>query len=262
MAVMRNETLARLRRGELATSFNISKLRSVETPQIAKACGFHWIFIDLEHSAMDLDQASQISMAALPTGITSIVRVPLGDRNLAARVLDGGAQGVIFPHVDSAEEARALVQACRFPPVGTRSMTYGGPQLEYEALPPKTTMPLLDAETMIVVMVETPEAVENVAAMAAVEGVDGILVGGQDLSATMGIPGEVGHPDFVAALERVIAAARGAGKFAGLGGVYQEDLMARYVQMGVRFLFGGADMSFMMAAARKRSAFLNGLPLD
>ena len=122
MAVMRNETLARLRRGELATSFNISKLRSVETPQIAKACGFHWIFIDLEHSAMDLDQASQISMAALPTGITAIVRVPLGDRNLAARILDGGAQGVIFPHVDSAEEARALVRACRFPPVGTRSM--------------------------------------------------------------------------------------------------------------------------------------------
>ena len=95
MAIVENAVKKRLQQGKIAASFNVSRLRTVEIPQIAKATGFHWIFIDLEHSTMDMDMAGQVSAVALPTGVTPIVRVPEGDVNRATRVLDAGAQGIV-----------------------------------------------------------------------------------------------------------------------------------------------------------------------
>jgi 2-keto-3-deoxy-L-rhamnonate aldolase RhmA len=259
MAIVENAVKRRLQAGQLAASFNLSRLRTVEAPQIAKACGFHWLFIDLEHSTMDLDTAGQICAASLPVGISPIVRVPEGDTNRAARILDAGAQGVIFPHVQNAEEAGAFNAACRFPPEGVRSMTYGGPMLEYEALPPEEATAGGNAETLVVMMIETPEAVENAAEIAAVDGVDVLLVGGSDLSTTMGIPGQYSNPDFLAAIDTVIAAARDAGKHPGLGGVYDESILPDFVARGMRFFLGGADMSFILAGGKARGAFFNGL---
>lgn len=259
MAVVKNAVMERLGQGKIAASFNVSRLRTVEIPQIAKACGFHWVFIDLEHSTMDLDVAGQICAAALPTGITPIVRVPEGDVNRAARILDAGAQGVIFPHVQNADEARAFTAACRFPPTGTRSLIYGGPQLEYENLPPDEVMAGINNETLVVMMIETPEAVENAAQIAGVDGVDLLLVGGSDLSATMGIPGQFSHPDFLAAIDKVIAAATTLGKWPGLGGIYDEAILPGFAQRGMRFFLGGADMSFILAGGKARGAFFNSL---
>ncbi len=259
MAVVKNSVKQRLRDGKIAASFNVSRLRTVEVPQIAKACGFHWLFIDLEHSTMDLDTAGQIAAASLPVGIAPIVRVPEGDVNRAARILDAGAQGIIFPHVQNADEAKAFTAACRFPPIGIRSMTYGGPQLEYEAVPAAEAMEGGNTETLVVMMIETPEAVKNAAEIAAVEGVDVLLVGGSDLSTTMGISGQSTHPDFLEAIDTVIAAAHGAGKWAGLGGVYDEKILPDFVARGMRFFLGGADMSFVLAGGRARGAFFNNL---
>ncbi|MFP6706958.1 MAG: aldolase/citrate lyase family protein [Alphaproteobacteria bacterium] len=259
MAIVKNAVMERLGAGKIAASFNVSRLRTVEIPQIARACGFHWIFIDLEHSTMDLDMAGQICAAALPTAVTPIVRVPEGDVNRAARILDAGAQGVIFPHVQNAVEARAFTAACRFPPIGTRSLIYGGPQLEYENLPPGEVMAGINGETLVVMMIETPEAVANAAEIAAVDGVDLLLVGGSDLSATMGIAGQFSHPDFLAAIDTVIAAAKGAGKWPGLGGIYDEAILPDFADRGMRFFLGGADMSFILAGGKSRGAFFNGL---
>ena len=259
MAIVENAVKKRLQSGQICASFNLSRLRTVEVPQIAKACGFHWLFIDLEHSTMDLDTAGQICAASLPVGISPIVRVPEGDTNRAARILDAGAQGIIFPHVQNAEEARAFNSACRFPPLGVRSMTYGGPQLEYEAVPPKEATEGGNQETLVVMMIETPEAVENAGEIAAVDGVDVLLVGGSDLSTTMGIPGESTNPKFLAAIDKVIAAAHGAGKHAGLGGVYDEKILPDFAARGMRFFLGGADMSFILAGGKSRGAFFNSL---
>ena len=213
MAIVLNTVKKRLKMGKISASFNVSRLRTPEIPQIAKACGFHWIFIDLEHSTMDLDTAGQICAVALPTGISALVRVPSGDVNRAARILDAGAQGVIFPHVQNADEARKYVNACRFPPKGSRSLTYGGPQLEYETLPATEVMEGLNQETLIVMMIETPEAVENATSIAGVDGVDILLVGGSDLSATMGIPGQFQSPKFVEAISSVAEATLSGSKW-------------------------------------------------
>ena len=249
--------LRRLQAGSIAASFNVSRLRTVEAALLAKACGFHWLFVDLEHSTADLDLASQLCISALPTGVTPVVRVPEGDVNLATRILDGGAQGVIFPHVDAAEEAARLVRACRYPPRGIRSFTFPGPQLGYQPMAVDEAMRVVDGETLIITMIETPTAIENAGAIAAVNGVDALLIGGQDLCATMGIPGQTGHPRFIDAVGRIVDAAQAAGKWPGLGGVYDEGLLAKFVERGVRFFLGGADIAFLMNGARIRGTFFN-----
>lgn len=259
MAIVKNSVKQRLQAGKLAAAFNVSRLRTVELPQIAKACGFHWLFIDLEHSTMDLDLAGQVSAAALPTGITPIVRVPEGDVTRAARILDAGAQGVIFPHVQNGDEARAYTRACRFPPIGSRSIIYGGPQLEYENMPPDEVMAGVNDETLVIMMVETPEAVENAADIAGVDGVDIVLIGGSDLSATMGIPGQFQNPLFLDAVGSVIDAVKAAGKWPGLGGIYDEAILPGFAERGMRFFLGGADMSFILAGGRSRGKFFNDL---
>jgi 2-keto-3-deoxy-L-rhamnonate aldolase RhmA len=259
VAIVINKVKQRIEQGKIAVAFNVSRLRTVEIPQIAEACGFHWVFIDLEHSTMDLDLAGQICAASLPTGVTSIVRVPEGDTTRAARILDAGAQGVIFPHVENADEARAFAQTCRFPPTGSRSIIYGGPQLEYENLPAEEVMAGVNRETLVIMMIETPESVESAADIAAVEGVDGLLVGGSDLSATMGIPGQFQHPDFIDAVGRVIDAAKGASKFPGLGGIYDEAILPSFAERGMQFFLGGSDVSFILAGAKTRGTFFNDL---
>ena len=259
MAIVLNTVKKRLKMGKIAASFNVSRLRTPEIPQIAKACGFHWIFIDLEHSTMDLDTAGQICATALPTGISALVRVPSGDVNRAARILDAGAQGVIFPHVQNADEARKYVDACRFPPKGSRSLTYGGPQLEYETLPATEVMEGLNQETLIVMMIETPEAVENATSIAGVDGVDILLVGGSDLSATMGIPGQFQSPKFVEAISSVAKATLSVSKWPGLGGVYDETILPSFAKLGICFFLGGSDLSFILAGARARGDFFNNL---
>ena len=117
----------------------------------------------------------------------------------------------------------------------------------------------INGETLVVMMIETPEAVANAAEIAAVDGVDLLLVGGSDLSATMGIAGQFSNPEFLTAIDTVIAAAKGAGKWPGLGGIYDEAILPDFADRGMRFFLGGVDMSFILAGGKSRGAFFNGL---
>ena len=112
---------------------------------------------------------------------------------------------------------------------------------------------------MVVIMLETPTAIDNAEAIAAVDGVDVLLIGTNDLCAEMGIPGEFGHEKVAAAYDAALAAAKKHGKHVGLGGIYDEGLVTKFVAKGVRFILGGADLGFVMAAASARSAFLRSL---
>lgn len=259
MPVIENTMKTKLEAGKPVYSFNVSLTRTVATPGIAKACGFDWLFIDAEHSTMDFDTMSAICLAALPLGITPIVRVTGHESFHATRMLDGGAMGVIVPHVDTPEQAARVVRNCKFPPMGERSMTAPAPQLGFEAMPASDAITVLNETTFVAVMVETPEALENVDALAAVPGVDSLLIGSNDLSATMGIPGELGHERMAKAYERVIAACEKHGKHAGMGGVYDHALMEKYIGMGARFCQGGGDTAFLISAGKERMAFLDSL---
>ena len=113
----------RLEAGELAIGVGLRQARTVDIGKAMKTCGFDWLFIDMEHNAMDVDMAVQISVAAQDAGITPIVRVPGYQHFHATRVLDGGAQGIVVPHVDTVEVAAQMVANTKYPPLGQRSVT-------------------------------------------------------------------------------------------------------------------------------------------
>lgn len=261
MAIVENTTKKKLEAGQMAIAFSVVHWRMANVAGIAKECGYDWLFIDMEHNTMDVDAAVQISVAALPTGITPIVRVPAHEHFHATRVLDGGAQGVVVPHVNTVEQARRVVENCKYPPIGHRSLTAPMPQLGFRTMPVADAIEALNRNTLVVAMLETPQAVDNADAIAAVEGIDALLIGTNDLAAEMGIPGQFGHARIEAAYAAMIAATRKHGKFAGMGGVYDHALMEKFIRMGVRLLLGGGDVAFMMAAARTRSDFLKSLKL-
>ena len=115
MTAVPNHTLRQLRAGKLAIGLGLRQARTVDTAQIAKTAGFDWLFIDCEHNSMDTDIAAQIAAASLAVGVTPLVRVAGLEHWLASRMLDNGAQGIVFPHVDSSEEAQRAANSCRFP---------------------------------------------------------------------------------------------------------------------------------------------------
>ena len=256
-----NTALERLRAGELALGVGLRQARTVDIGKIMKTCGFDWLFVDMEHGSLDVDTAVQICVAAQDAGITPIVRVPGFQHFHATRVLDGGAQGIVVPHVDTPEVAAQMVSNCRYPPVGHRSVVGALPQIDFAARPLGEATREINAATLVVVMIETPAAVGNAEAIAAVEGVDALLVGTNDLCMEMGIPGQVDAPQVAEAQQRVVDACRAHGKYPGMGGVYEPSLMTRYIEMGMRLILSGSDLSFMMAGAKERAALLRGIAL-
>ena len=133
--VVRNAVKEKLARNEVVASMVVRLVRGVEIAQIAKTAGFDMLYIDLEHSSFSLDTAGQICLAALGIGITPMVRVPANTPDYISRVLDGGALGVIAPDVGSAEEARAVVKAAKYPPLGERGAGGVLPHLQYRCVP-------------------------------------------------------------------------------------------------------------------------------
>jgi 4-hydroxy-2-oxoheptanedioate aldolase len=252
----RNPARERLTKGELALGIGLRQARTVDVAMAMASCGYDWLFIDLEHGTMPLDAAVQISVAALSAGITPLVRVPSRRYSLATRALDGGALGIVMPHVDTAEEARAVVDQLKYPPLGHRSVAGGMPYFGFRPVPMAEATATMNAEALVVVMLETPQAIANADAIAAVEGVDVLLVGTNDLTMEMGFTGQLGHPEVARAYEQVIAACRKHGKWPGMGGVYVEDLMAKYIALGMRMILSGNDLSMLMAGATQRAKFL------
>jgi len=261
MSVYPNHTKRRLAEGKLALGMGLRLSRSVDIATIGKTCGYDWLFIDMEHSSMDLDTAAQIAMASLPVGITPIVRVPGKEHHHASRILDAGAQGIVVPHVDSVEEAERAVAYCKYPPLGKRSAMGALPQFAYHGVPVAEALPVANQETLVIVMLETPDAIAKAEAIAAVPGLDVVLIGTNDLCAEMGIPGEFDDKRVEDAYRTVIAACRKHGKHPGMGGVYEPRLMEKYIGYGMRFILSGGDLSFLMAGARERANLLHGLKL-
>jgi 2-keto-3-deoxy-L-rhamnonate aldolase RhmA len=251
-AVLQNAARERLERGELALGVILRQARTVDIAPAMKACGYDWLFLDLEHNSMDLDTAVQIAVAALAAGIAPVARVPAGQLWLATRFLDGGGLGIVVPHVDTPEEARRIAEALRYPPVGHRSVAGGLPHFGYQKVGLAETCSAINEATFLVVMLDNPTAIANADAIAAVRGIDSLLIGTNDLAMELGIPGSFADDRIAAAYEKVCTACRAHGKFAGVGGIAEEELLRRYIRMGVRVVLPGSDLSFLMTAASER----------
>jgi 4-hydroxy-2-oxoheptanedioate aldolase len=260
--ILRNPMKEKLARGEVVASMIVRLVRSVEIVRLAKAAGFDSIYVDLEHNSFSLDTAGQICIAALDAGLTPLVRVPSCAPEIISRVLDGGALGIIAPHVHSADDARAVVRAAKLPPHGERSFGGPMPHLNYRNLPPVESNAALNQGTSVVLMLETAAALESVEEIIAVEGVDMLMIGTNDLCSELGITGQYGHPLIRGAYQRAIDAARAHGKHIGIGGLgSRPDLVADFVRMGARYVSTGADLGFLLQEATARAKAVHDITL-
>ena len=260
--MVRNAVKEKLARGEVVASMTVRIVPGVEIVRIAKSAGFDTLYIDLEHSSFSMRTASQISMMALEAGIPAFVRVPANTPEYISRVLDGGALGVIAPGVRSAQEARGVVAASKYPPLGSRGLSPGLPHLEFRSVPATDALPAMNAATMVIVQFESAAALAAMEEIVAVEGIDMVLIGTNDLLADLGLPGQYDHPKLHEAYERTVAACRKRGKHVGVGGLgTRPDLVEKFVRLGARYVSTGTDLAFLVAECARRAKQVKELKL-
>ena len=252
--VIRNVVKEKLARDEVVASMSIRLVRGIEIARMAATAGFDMIYVDLEHSTLTLEATGQICQAALSAGVTPMVRVPANTPEYIQRVLDAGALGIIAPGVRSAEEARAVVAAAKYAPLGERGAGGALPHLEFRPFPAAEANAALNDATMVIVQCESAEAVEKADEIASVEGVDMVLIGVNDLLADLGLAGQFEHPKVRDAYARAIAACRRYGKHVGVGGLSaRPKLAAEFIAMGARLLSTGTDIQFLSAAMAEKA---------
>src|SRR6266567_3974741 len=252
--LLRNSVKDKLARDQVVASMIVRLVRSVEIAQIAKTAGFDSFYIDMEHNSFSFDTAGQLCMAGLAAGIAPFIRVPSIASHHISRALDGGALGVIAPHIHSARDAEAIVRAAKFAPLGDRSIAGGLPHLQFRTFSTEETINALNATTMVVIMIETAEALAEIDEIARVEGVDLLLIGTNDLCSSLGIPGQLDHEKVRSAYAKAIEACRRHGKHLGVGGLSsQPSLTAEFVKMGARYVSTGTDLAFLLGAATAKA---------
>ena len=188
------------------------------TPGIAQLCksaGADFVLYDMEHSGADFETIKQQCSYCRALEIAPLVRVPVTEYSLITRTLDVGAHGIMLPMVESVEQAAYAVACTRYPPQGRRGAAFGVAHDDYRPGPPVDKIAAATARTCVIALIETPAGVAAVDRIAAVPGIDVIWVGHFDLTNFMGIPGQFEHPDYLAAIDRVLRAARANGKPAG-----------------------------------------------
>ena len=258
---MRSNTVkAALRRGE-ATVGSWLTVGDVAATRVLARAGFHWLTVDLEHAAIDWSRAAALFGAIADAGCTPLARVPAGKHDHIKRVLDAGAHGVVAPMIDTVEQARGVIAACKYPPEGTRSVGGSLHAVNYDA-PAGEYFRRANSEVLVVLQTESPRGVDNAPEIYSLPGVDAVFVGPNDLRAQMRTPapgsaaGQAFEPPwtdptpeaFEAMLTRIREAGDAAGVPVGLHVQTAEDVRRRREE-GWRFIAYASDLGLMVRAA-------------
>ena len=254
--------LRRPRKNELLARCSFGSWITIPHPSVAELlvrAGFDWLTVDLEHSAITLESAAELIRTIDLAGLSPFVRVGSHDANVIKRVMDAGAHGIIASTVNTPEQAAAIVAAVKYPPVGTRGVGLSRAQGYADEFDDHYRW--LNEESIVFVQIEHIEAVRNIDAILRVPGVDGFFIGPYDLSASLGIPGNLTHPKMVAALAEVQRARESAGT---VGGVHVVQPVSADVRQkmadGYRFIAYGIDYLFMLNHARQGLAEIRRAP--
>ncbi len=210
-----NRVKQTLSSGGTALGTMVFEFSSTGIARIAATAGVDFVIFDLEHTGWSLETLRMLLATARAPEVTPLVRVPASQYHFVARVLDLGALGFMAPMVESEEQARQLVQFAKYPPIGRRGCAFGIAHDDYTAGDSKAKMLAANQETMIIAQIETAAGLESVEAIAAVPGIDVLWIGHNDLTASLGIPGEFTHPRYLSAVDRVLAACGKNHKAAG-----------------------------------------------
>lgn len=251
-----NPLVRKLVAGDSALCLAVRVMRLPHIAHMAKAAGFDALYVDMEHSMVGIETTSNLCIAAWDIGVAPLVRVPSHDAHTVSRVLDGGAAGIIVPHIETAAEAAAVVNAALFPPLGKRSVAGSGVVMGYTAYPPEEICHRLNQRTLIVAMLESEGGIANADAIAAVPGIDMLLIGTNDLCAELGVHGQHEHPKIRAAYETVAKACKKHRLPLGIGGIKTGPLLPELYDLGARFLLARTDEALLLAAAKDETKAL------
>lgn len=236
----------RVMAGEVVLGTMVFEFFSPGIAQIMKLAGCEYIIYDMEHTGLGFETVKAQVAACRGLGVAPMARVPRSDYAYLARALDIGCEGVMVPMVNTADEARSVVEACRYPPVGRRGAAFGFAHDHYEAGSPVDKIKFANKRNLVIAQIETEHGLENVEEIAAVEGIDVLWVGHFDLTNFLGIPGEFDNKIYRDALKRVVKAGRKHGK--GLGFMASDETWAReYKRHGFNMLAAGTDQGLLMS---------------
>ena len=219
------------------------------------AGGSEFVFLDTEHSGLDIGALKSTLQYLEAASIPTLVRPPGRSYENIARALDAGAEGLILPMVASGDEARRIVQCAKYTPMGARGVALGIAHDRYAPGSVKEKLAAANQRTVLFALVETREGVENVEAIASVEGIDGLWIGHLDLSSSLGIPGQFEHPDYIGAVDRIAKAASDNGKSLGRMAESAEEGAKLYAR-GHDFIAIGTDTQLYVNALRSELAAL------
>lgn len=239
---MRNKLKDKLKAGEQT----LGVWMGIPSPDVTLALtqmGFDWFLYDNEHSALNEQITQDLMMVTRGTGIVPLVRVAWNDPVLIKRALDIGAYGVIIPWVNSKEEAIQAVQACKYPPEGIRGV---GPRIA--AMGDSDYLTTANEEVLVIIQIETTEAVKNVDAIFSVKGIDGFFIGPADLSTSLGVMGKYNAPKLIQAIDKILTAGKKAGISSGIYGMGLKDVKQRLKQ-GFQFISIASDITLLRQGA-------------
>lgn len=237
--------------GGVAVGLNVRLSHSAEVARIARRSGYSFLYIDAQHAPFNLETMAGIAHTSLACDVAPIVRVRSWDDPNISVLLDSGVTGIVVPDTETAAQARAVVRKCKFTPVGERSL--GGQDIHYDYGPAPAAQVMVEenAAVLVILMVESVAGLNAVEDLAAVPGVDGIYLGGNDMLASMGKSGAYDDPEIYEALDQVVAAARTNGLFVGCGGLMGPTRQAEVIRRGVQFITTTSDLGALASGAAR-----------
>lgn len=250
-----NPLKEKLARGERVFGSMVFEFTAPGLPAIAKAAGADYLLYDMEHSGLSLEQIKAQIAAARGLDLPVLVRPPAKQYHLASLPLDLGAMGLMFPMVETAEEAKELVSWTRYPPRGVRGGAFGISHDDFAAGDVREKIRTAEERTLVLALIETATGLENVEEILAVEGLDAVHVGQFDLSLSLGQPGEIAHPEIGAGIDRIAQAAAAAGKPAACM-VPDVETGRAWMARGYSMLSYSADVWLLQESLRRGIAAL------
>lgn len=243
-----NRAKAALKEGKLLTGTMLADIRQPSIMQILVNAGFDYVIIDNEHGAFSIESIADLSRMARILGLTPVVRIPDLAYPYVAQSLDAGAQGIMLPRVTHPDQVYQILEIMKYPPVGKRGAAMSRGQSDFRAGPLAENLAHANAQSMLLIQIETKESVDHLDEIAAIEGVDVLFVGPTDLSISYGIPGQPDHPDLAVTIEQVIASC----KANGIATAIQANDLAyarKWVEKGMQVISYSSEIGILTAGA-------------
>ncbi len=248
----------KLRNGELVVGTMISEVRNPNLAYMLAQCGFDYFILDNEHGTFSSETVTNMIAAARGANISVIVRIPEITRENIMKPLDSGAAGLMVPQVDTADQAKEIIQHAKYPPAGNRGVGLRRAHSLYGRVKAADYLKQANEDTFIAVQAESAASIQNLEEIVAVPGIDAVFVGPFDLSVSLGIPGEVTHPKEIEAIDKVVAVCQRNQIISGIL-MFDLDALKPWLEKGMRLIAYSSDISLLADAAAKAVSELKSL---